>query len=149
MWFRWNTIAAAAVCVYEYCGDGSRFQKFAFGVFTSSKCNPVKNTIHVTQKHANDVISPSFSNSQMPPYSSSSIFWKFKQYKYTIPQLIAVKLICEQKPVEKRPKRKTLKIWNYDMEMEHHASKMSNSIMSEWFDLIGYVQFKQNCRLCA
>lgn len=62
------------------------------GLLTSSKCKPVKKTIQVTQKHANDVMKPSLSNSQMPPYSSSSIFWKFKQYKYTMPQLIAANL---------------------------------------------------------
>ena len=30
-----------------------------------------------TKNNANDVIKPSFVSSQGPPYSSSSIFWKF------------------------------------------------------------------------
>lgn len=97
---------AVFVCFVEMLLERAEavFQKLAFGVLTSSKCNPVKKTIHVTQKHANDVMSPSFNSSQMPPYSSSSIFWKFKQYKYTMPQLIAVNLFLTRKRMEREEK---------------------------------------------
>lgn len=81
-WFIWNSwLVKMWLC---------RFQKTEL---TSSKCSPVKKTIHVTEKHANEVIIPSFNSSQMPPYSSSSTFWKFKQYKYTMPQFIAPNLL--------------------------------------------------------
>lgn len=46
----------------------------------------------LTKNKANDVIKPSLVSSHGPPYSSSSIFWKFVKYMYKTPAFIRANL---------------------------------------------------------
>lgn len=48
--------------------------------------------VALTRNPANEVMNPSFVNSHIPPYSSSSICWKLLKYKYVMPALTTTNL---------------------------------------------------------
>lgn len=63
----------------------------------ASNANKAIDPAALTRKPANEVMNPSFVNSHVPPYSSSSICWKLLKYKYVIPALTTTNLKHERR----------------------------------------------------
>jgi len=70
--------------------------------------------IQTTRNKANDVIKPSLVSSHGPPYSSSSIFWKFVKYIYKTPAFINANLKRQRHWL-------TIHSWFQDWQCLHHS----------------------------